>query len=189
MFYQGVIYVAIFCTIAALLFSLCCHGNRFWLLEDYFGGMWKYCEDTSGVMGDCIDIGKEEAKILDHPMSAYNGMRFFIILCQIDGLLVVAANALNLYFRKRRFLAIGNLGLSIIFFASYLLFATIATRVFQEAFNVDTENGWIIVAMWVGWIFSVLTFICALGLLYLILNSKRSTDTVVKRVTTTHVSY
>ena len=100
MFYQGVIYVAIFCTIAALLFSLCCHGNRFWLLEDYFGGMWKYCEDTSGVMGDCIDIGKEEAKILDHPMSAYNGMRFFIILCQIDGLLVVAANALNLYFRK-----------------------------------------------------------------------------------------
>ena len=90
---------------------------------------------------------------------------------------------------QRRFLAIGNLGLSIIFFASYLLFATIATRVFQEAFNVDTENGWIIVAMWVGWIFSVLTFICALGLLYLILNSKRSTDTVVKRVTTTHVSY
>ena len=50
-------------------------------------------------------------------------------------------------------------------FLFYLLFVSIATDLFDEAFGQEASNGWIVSAMWIGCLGA---FVVALGAIFLL---------------------
>ena len=80
--------------------------------------------------------------------------------------------------------AIVNMGLVGFYFLCYLLYVAIMTGTFTHAYGVSTEGGWILTAMWLGWIASIIVVLGSISILAIAIqkNKEKKTKVVVTTV-------